>query len=296
MGRRRELAGLRVLVTGASQGIGRAIALEAAQRGMKVLASARNLDLLNQLADDARQKGHPIEVVRADVANQESRDAMVRAAQEKLGGLDVLINNAGIGATGHFADSTPDTLRSIVETNFFGTVETTRAFLPILMEGKLPAVVNISSILARRGIPGRSLYCASKFALEGWTQAVRAEFARFDIDLITINPGLTQTNFSQNMLEKKARHNLDHMRGMTSEQVATKTLNALARGKKVVSLTVPGKALLFGARFLPFLIDRIARKKVLEAYSEEIAARKKGEGKAAVVSAPAKPEGQAKAA
>jgi len=178
---------------------------------------------------------------------------MVRAAKEKFGGLDVLINNAGIGATGHFADSSPDVLRSIMETNFFGTVETTRAFLPILTEGKTPAVVNVSSILGRRAIPGRSLYSASKFAIEGWTQAVRAEFARFDIDVITVNPGLTQTNFSQNMLEKKAKQSLDHMRGMTPDQVAAATLDALAAGKKVVNLTFQGKALLFANRFLPGL-------------------------------------------
>ena len=161
----------------------------------------------------------------------------------------------------------------IMETNFFGTVETTRAFLPILMEGETPAVVNISSILARRAIPGRSLYSASKFALEGWIQAVRAEFARFDIDVITINPGLTATNFSQNMLEKRAKQSLDHMRGMTSEQVATATLDALAAGKKTVSLTLQGKALLFAARFMPGLVDRIAKKRVRKIFKDEIATR-----------------------
>jgi short-subunit dehydrogenase len=275
MGRRRDLAGMRLLVTGASQGIGRAVALEAARRGMKVLAAARNRDLLNQLADEAKKSGHSLEAIQADVATAEGRDAMVRAAKDKLGGLDVLVNNAGIGATGHFADSSPDVLRSIMETNFFGTVETTRAFLPILTEGNKPAVVNVSSILGRRAIPGRSLYCASKFAIEGWTQAIRAEFARFDIDVILINPGLTQTNFSQNMLEKKAKQSLDHMRGMTSEHVAEATLNALAAGKKTVNLTLQGKALLFAARFLPGLVDRISRKRVRKIFADEIAARKK---------------------
>jgi len=275
MGRRRELAGMRVLITGASQGIGKAIALLAAKRGMKVLAAARNPDLLNQLADEAKKAGQPLEVVQADVATPAGRDAMVRAAKEKFGGLDVLVNNAGIGATGHFADSSPEVLRSIMETNFFGTVETTRAFLPILREGKAPAVVNVSSILGRRAIPGRSLYSASKFAVEGWTQAVRAEFARFDIDVITINPGLTQTNFSQNMLEKKAKQSLDHMRGMTPEEVAEATLNALAAGKKTVSLTFQGKALLFAARFLPGLVDRITKKRVRKLFAEEMATRNK---------------------
>src|SRR5262245_8010071 len=227
MGRRRELAGMRVLITGASQGIGRAIAVEAAKRGMKVLAAARNQDLLNQLGEEAK-----VQVVKADVATAEGREAMVRAAKEKLGGLDVLINNAGIGATGHFADSSPDVLRSIMETNFFGTVETTRAFLPILREGKTPAVVNVSSILGRRAIPGRSLYSASKFAVEGWTQAVRAEFARFDIDVITINPGLTQTNFSQNMLEKKAKQTPNPMPAIRPKELATGTLDPLRPERK----------------------------------------------------------------
>jgi short-subunit dehydrogenase len=274
MGQRRELAGLRVLVTGASQGIGRSIASIAARRGMKVLASARSADLLNQLAAELQKEGHPIETVVGDVATPEGRQAMVDAARTKLGGLDVLINNAGIGATGHFADSTPDVLRSIIETNFFGTVETTRVFLPMLKEGKTPCLVNVSSILGKRAIPGRSLYSASKFAVEGWTQAIRAEFARFDIDVLTINPGLTQTNFSQNMLEKNARMQLDHMRGMTSDQVADATLNGLAKGKKVVNLTFKGKALLFAARFLPNLVDRITKKKVREIFADEIAARK----------------------
>ncbi len=271
----RNLNGLRVLVTGASQGIGKAIAELAARRGMRVLASARSVDLLNQLATTVKAAGQTLEVVQADVATDAGRAAMVEAAKSKFGGLDVLINNAGIGATGHFAESAPDVLRSIMETNFFGTVETTRVFLPLLKEGTTPAVVNVSSILGRRAIPGRSLYCASKFAVEGWTQAIRAEFARFDIDVITVNPGLTQTNFSQNMLEKNARQSLDHRRGMTSEQVAEATLAALERGKRAVNLTFLGKALLFANRFAPGLVDRITKKKVRKLFADEIAGRKK---------------------
>jgi short-subunit dehydrogenase len=275
---RRELAGLRLLVTGASQGIGRAIALQAARRGMRVIAAARNRDLLLQLQEEAKTSGQTLEIVQADVASAEGREAMVRAAVERFNGLDVLVNNAGIGASGHFAESSPDVLRSIMETNFFGTVETTRAFLPLLVKGTTPAVVNVSSILGRRAIPGRSLYSASKFAVEGWTQAIRAEFARFDIDVITINPGLTQTNFSQNMLERNAKQSLDHMRGMTPDQVAKATLDALAAGKKVVNLTLQGKALLFANRFLPGLVDRITRKKVRQLFADEMAARPKAGG------------------
>ena len=133
----------------------------------------------------------------------------------------------------------------------------------------------LGAILGRRALPGRSLYSASKFAIEGWTQALRAEFARFDIAVILINPGLTQTNFSQNMLERNAKMQLDHMRGMTSEQVAEATLQALATGKKVVNLTFKGKLLLFAARYCPKLIDVIARKKVRKLFADEIAAKAK---------------------
>ncbi|MEZ6139001.1 MAG: SDR family NAD(P)-dependent oxidoreductase [Zavarzinella sp.] len=272
MGRSRELAGMRILITGASQGIGRAMALLAAQRGMRVLATARKLELLQELA--AQAGSGTLIPIQADIAVAADREKMVQAAQEHFGGLDILVNNAGIGATGHFADSDPEVLRQIMETNFFGTVETTRAFLPMLTNtGKLPAVVNVSSILGKRAIPGRSLYSASKFALEGWTQAIRAEFARFGIDVITINPGLTQTNFSQNMLESKAKMSLDHKRGMTSEEVAEATLNAIAKGKKSVNLTRDGKLLLFANRFMPGLIDRIAAKKVRKLFADEMKER-----------------------
>src|SRR5262245_36736060 len=135
MGHRRNLAGLRILVTGASQGIGRALALEAARRGARVLAAARSDDLLAELAAEARAGGHPLDTVQADVTSAGDRQRMADAARDLLGGLDVLINNAGIGATGHFADAGPDRLRKIFEVNFFGTTETTRALLPLLREG-----------------------------------------------------------------------------------------------------------------------------------------------------------------
>src|SRR5262249_45963839 len=152
---------------------------------------------------------------------------VVEAAVRHFGGLDILINNAGIGATGHFSDASPERLRTIMEVNFFGVTETTRAFLPLLQGGRRPAIVNISSIAGKRGIPARSEYSASKFALQGFSEALRAELARYGIDVLVICPGLTQTNFSQNMLEQKARLPMDHLRGMTAEKVAALTLRAI---------------------------------------------------------------------
>ncbi|VTS07044.1 SDR family oxidoreductase [Tuwongella immobilis] len=279
MGRRRELNGLRVLITGASQGIGRALAIAAWQRGMRVMAAARSQQLLDELQAEVMAKSSHtdavLEIVVADVSTAEGRQRMVDAAQQKFGGLDVLVNNAGIGATGHFVDTDPQVLRQIMETNFFGTTETTRLFLPMLRAGNSPAIVMISSVAGRQAVPARSLYSASKYAVQGFSEALRAELDKDGIDVVIVNPGLTQTNFSKNMLEQKARMKVDHMRGMTSEEVALRTLDALAKGKHEITLTGQAKLMIAIGKFLPGLFHKLAKKKVRELFAEEIADREK---------------------
>jgi short-subunit dehydrogenase len=272
---RRNLNGLRILITGASQGIGRALCVVAAKKGCRVLAAARSQQLLDELAAEIAAAGGTVATVVADVTKPDDRAAMVAAAQQHFGGLDVLVNNAGIGATGHFMDSEPDVLRSIFETNFFGLTETTRAFLPVLKAGVTPAIVNISSVVGKRALPARSLYSASKFAVAGFSEAIRAELAKDGIDVLVVSPGLTQTNFSKNMLEQKARMQMDHMRGMTSEEVAEATLNAIAKGKLDTTLTFRGKLLVLVNRFFPWIVDFFSKKKVRELFADEIAERRK---------------------
>ena len=269
----RNLAGMRLLVTGASEGIGRAIAKEAVKRGCRVLAVARKQPDLDSLAAEVIAEGGKLEVLAGDITRGDDHRAMADAMTARFGGADVLVNNAGIGATGHFMDSDPDTLRRIFETNYFGTVELIRVFVPLLKQGTRPAIVNISSVLGRKGWPGRSLYSASKFALAGFSDALRAELDRFGVSVIVINPGLTQTNFSKNLLERKARVQLDHLRGMTAETVAAKTLDQLAADCDELTLTRQGRLLVFFNRLLPGLIDRIGKRKVRKVFAAEIAAR-----------------------
>ncbi len=275
MGQRRHLAGSRILITGASQGIGRALAEAAARRGAKVLAAARSEPLLRELADWGRAHGVTLEVVVADVTGAEDRRHMVEAAERYFGGLDILINNAGVGATGHFVECGPDRLRRIMEVNFFGLAETTRACLPLLRRGNRPAVVNISSIAGKRAIPARSEYSASKFAVQGFSEALRPELAKDGIDVLVVCPGLTQTNFSQNMIEQKARMPMDHMRGMTSEEVAAATLGGIERGRNETCLTLQGKLMVLVSRFLPGVADRVAARKVRALFRDEIEARQR---------------------
>ena len=272
MGQSRNIAGSRMLVTGASQGIGRALVLAALAKGSKVLAAARQQSLLDELAAEAKNPN--LAIVAADVTSPGDRAKMVAAAQAKFGGLDILVNNAGIGATGHFADSSFENLRQIFEVNFFGLTETTRVFLPMLKLGVKPAIVNISSVVGKRGIPARSHYASSKFAVQGFSEAIRAELAKDGVDVLVVCPGLTQTNFSKNMLEQKAKVQLDHLRGMTSEQVAEATLNAIARGKNEIVLTSKGKMLVLVNRFFPWVVDYFSKKKVRSLFPDEIAARR----------------------
>jgi short-subunit dehydrogenase len=277
MGQRRNITGARILITGASQGIGKALAEAAARQGARVLAAARSVDLLQELAERIRQEGGTLEIVHADVTEAADRQRMLEAALHYFGGLDILVNNAGIGATGHFAEASAERLRKIMEVNFFGLTETTRVLLPLLRRGDRPAIVNISSIAGKRGIPARSEYSASKFAVQGFSEALRAELAKDDIDVLVVCPGLTQTNFSQNMLEQKARVQLDHLRGMTPEQVAAATLRAIERGQPEMCLTFQGKLLVFVSRFFPRLADRIAARRVRAVFREEMAARQQAE-------------------
>jgi short-subunit dehydrogenase len=274
MGHRRSIVDSRILITGASQGIGKSLAELAAARGGRVLAVARSDGLLRDLAEQVRGQGGTLHIAQGDITSPQDRQKMVEAARQLFGGLDILVNNAGIGATGHFADVSSERLRKIMEVNFFGLTEMTRTFLPLLKAGTRPAIVNISSIAGKRGIPARSEYSASKFAVQGFSEALRAELAKDGIDVIVVCPGLTQTNFSQNMLEQKALLKYDHLRGMTAEQVALATLRAIERGTHEVCLSFKGKLLVLVCRFFPRLADRIARRKVQSLFQEEIVARR----------------------
>ena len=274
MGRRRNLQGLRTVITGASQGIGRALAIEGVRRGMTVVAQARSADLLELLQNEVAgmNLSGSLRVVTGDVTNEVDRQAVATLCLRELGGLDILVNNAGIGATGHFVEGDAERLRKIFEVNVFGLAETIRTLLPLLKLGNQAQVINIGSIVGERAFPARADYSSSKFAVHALSDGLRSELAKDQVDVLMVAPGLTQTNFSQNMLEQGAKVQLDHMRGMTSEEVAAAVWNASARGKDRVFLTRQGRLLLWINMLFPWLVDRIMRKKVRTLFKDEIQA------------------------
>lgn len=267
---RRTLSDKRMIITGASSGIGRALTIEAVERGARVLAVARNEARLADVVREASAIAPAVQMLLADICEPADRERIIHAAEQSMGGLDILVNNAGIGATGHFQYAGPERLRRIMETNFFGPAELSRLAIPLLKEGQDPAILMINSVAGRRAIPSRAEYSASKFALMGFTEALRAELSKDAIEVLVVNPGLTESNFEQNMLENNARRSLHAQRSMSSAQCASLILDCLEARRNETTLTFQAKLLLLVNRLLPRFVDRQMSRFVRKLYRDEL--------------------------
>ncbi|MCI0641153.1 MAG: SDR family oxidoreductase [Gemmataceae bacterium] len=264
----RDLAGRRILLTGASSGIGKALAEQLSQSGAGLLLAARSQDKLQELVERFKARGNPAFALRADVTLEEDRRRLLEEAEVRLGGLDVLINNAGVASWAHFADSNEAVLRQIMEVNFFAPAELIRLAIPMLTKGEKPAVVNVASMCGRRAMPAWSEYSASKYALCGLTEALRGELARFDIDVLLIVPGLTSSELPQHLLLSQGRAKIDFSQGMPPEQVAAAIVKSLRKNKTETVLGRDAKWLLRFNRFFPRLTDWLLARKVRKLYQE----------------------------
>jgi short-subunit dehydrogenase len=264
---RRDLRGSRILITGASSGIGRCMAEQAARAGARLILTGRSTDPLNELAGRLTAEGAEVAVVPADLTADAERKRLVEAAAERFVGLDVLINNAGVASAGHFADGSEAILRQIMEVNFFAPAELIRLALPVLTRGRRPAVVNVSSMCGRRGMPAWTEYSASKFALCGLTEALRSELARFDIDVLLVVPGMTRSDLSRHLLRNEARMKFHFDRGMPVETVARDILGALRSNRTETVLGWDARWMLRVNRFFPRLLDRLIARRVRKLYA-----------------------------
>ncbi len=179
-------------ITGTSTGFGRDLAVAALEKGDKVAATARKPEVL---ADLTAKYGDNVIALKLDVTKTDEIAAAVKAAQEKFGRIDVLVNNAGYGVFGAFEEITDQQFREQYETNVFGVNYVTRAVLPILKAQKSGHILNVSSIVGLMSMPGMSAYASSKFALEGITEALAGELKPFGITVILVEPGAFKTGF-----------------------------------------------------------------------------------------------------
>ena len=254
---RRELRDHRAIVTGASSGIGRAVALELSRAGVHLVITARREERLRAVADEITAAGGQVEAVVGDIVEPATREQTVVAAQSRFGGLDFLINNAGVGTLGLFEHSDADRLRRVMEVNFFALVEMTRLALPLLRQGATPMVVNISSILGHRGVPHSSEYSASKFAVHGFSEALRAEFTRLGIDVLVVSPGTTETEFFDQVLERHGEPNWPKHAPVSAARVAAAIAAAMRAGKHEIIPYRWGRILCWLNRLSPRLTDSI---------------------------------------
>ena len=263
----RDLHGRRMLITGASSGIGRSLAELAAQRGLRLALAARSADTLEDLARVLRRGGAEAIAVPADVTAEADRQHLVQTVADHYGGLDILVNNAGVASYGHFANSSEAILRRIMEVNFFAPTELIRLAIPLLTAGQQPAVVNVTSMCGRRGMPGWPEYSASKFALCGMTEALRGELARFEIDVLLIVPGLTSSEFSSHFLRNAGRAQINYAGGMPPALVAAKILEALAKNRAETVLGREAKVLLRLHKYVPGFVDWAMRRHIRKLYA-----------------------------
>jgi short-subunit dehydrogenase len=251
---RRRIEGSRAVVTGASSGIGRAIARELGRQGADLVLVARREDRLQQVAEEIRGGGRRVEVVAGDVTDPAVRTQVLQRARSVLGGQDILVNNAAVAALGRFQDADPGRLRRIFEVSFFALVELTRDALPLLMQGRAPIIVNIGSILGHMAIPHLSEYCAAKYAVRGFSEALRAELHSCGVDVLVVSPATVETEIWERMIEETAPTAWRARRGLTPEAVATATVKAMRRGRREVLPGWTPKLLNFINRVCPAVV------------------------------------------
>lgn len=256
----RNLTDKRVIITGASSGIGRELARQLAAEGCQLIVNARRKERLDDLASEIAASGSSCVVVEGDVTDEAVRGRLLDECQDRFGGLDILINNAGIGAMGRFDEATPERLREIFEVNFFAVAEMIRESLPLLKTGNEPMIVNLSSVLGHRGVPLKSEYCASKFAIHGFSDAIRAELESDGIDLLLVSPSTTDSEFFDAAIDDPTQRDWKKGGAMSPEKVAAKTIRAIRKRRHEIILTFGGRILVWLDRFVPGIANRIIAK------------------------------------
>lgn len=248
-----------VAITGASSGIGRALAYEALKRGAMVAVCARSIDVLaKEYGDIGSDK---MLYVAVDVSKQEDCKRFIDAIVDKWGRVDVLMNNAGISMRALFEDTDVSVLQELMDINFFGAVHCTKYALPYILANK-GVILGVSSVAGYRGLPARTGYAASKFALQGFLEALRTELLYSGTHVMWVSPGFTSSNIrnvarSHDGTAQKETP-LDEKSLMSAEECAVIIMDAVKKRKRTVIMTLIGKMTVWVNRFLPGFVDRRA--------------------------------------
>lgn len=250
-----------VIITGASSGIGKALAIEFASRGANLVLGARQYVTLCEIAQSLEQQYHIKAVaVQCDVTSETDCEHLIAQAVSTFGKIDVLINNAGISMRALFKDADIKVLKSLMDVNFWGMVYCTKYAMPELLKTK-GSVVGVSSIAGYKGLPGRTGYSASKFAMNGFLDALRVENLKTGVHVLTACPGFTASNIRNTALNKdgnqQGESTLHEEKMMSSADVARIIADGVENRERTLIMTGQGKLTVFLSKLIPGVLDKL---------------------------------------
>ena len=253
-----------ILITGGTDGIGRSLVLQYLNLGANVVTCGRDQQKI--LALEAEAPIGKLSVLNADVSIEKDCERLVNQAVNMFGGIDVLINNAGISMRGLMEEGGQGiipVIKRVMDINFNGVLYCTSYALPNLIKSK-GVIVGVSSIAGYRGLPGRSGYSASKFALQGYLESIKTELVEKGVHVMWVSPGFTASNIRNVALnhkgEKQGESPLKESQLMDADTCATIIIDAIAKRKRTLVMTFQGKQTVFMNKFFPSLADKLVRK------------------------------------
>ena len=250
-----------VVITGGSDGIGKALIDALIPLGAKIATCGRNQDKLYDL--QIQYSNQLLHTMVADVSRYHDCENFINSTIETFGGIDILINNAGISMRALLKDLDIEVIKKVMDINFYGTVYCTKLALDSITR-RQGSIVGISSIAGYRGLPGRSGYSASKFAVNGWLESIRTELLDSGVNVLWVCPGFTSSNIRNAALNKDGQSQrespMDEGRMMSSANCASHILNAIEKRRRTLVLTFTGKRTVFMNKFFPGWTDSLVKK------------------------------------
>ncbi len=250
-----------VIITGGSSGIGKSLVLKYAEEGYAVVFTGRNDERITQVVKELGKRPHL--ALKSEVSEEEANQKMVEATINKYGRIDVLICNAGISMRALFEDVKLDVFKQLMDINFYGAIYATKYALPYLLDSK-GTIIAISSINGWRSTPARTAYSSSKFALQGFFEALRTEVMTRGVHVLVVCPGFTNSNIRNIALTHDGKTQKesprDEKKMMTSEEVANRTFKAAKKKKRDLILTFQGKIAVLLNKFIPSRLDKMVYK------------------------------------
>lgn len=253
-----------VIVTGASSGIGLACVKKFVEMGSYVVLASRSEGVIKKISTELNCVEKRCLAIKTDVTQEEQCKILVEKTIEQFGGIDILINNAGISMRALFENVKMDVLRKVMDVNFWGTVYCTKYALPYIQQSK-GTIVGISSIAGFHGLPGRTAYSASKSAMMGFLEGVRIENMKRGVQVLILAAGFTSSNIRKNALDANGNPQYETPRPeekLTSpEKVAKNVIRAIRKNKRNRIMTIEGQLMVFLQRIIPKLVDSTIYKK-----------------------------------